>query len=213
MRKGLRGKSCNCTWDLVWFFGASGNCQTPRGALHSHNQVRLLLLWKPSRITMLFTFYILYYIFFCVSIPRIIIFFKRYIDIFEEEFLPIFDFDLNLFIMFLVGKSRATVPSHSRNTGPVWIIRTWRSCVTAASSSRASTAASSISWAGRDLILETCLRWGRTARLISGVLFLPVVGHARASDCLCLVVSLGLRLEQENHVLLLSFLCFFLFIQ
>lgn len=69
----------------------------------------------------------------------------------------ILDFDSNL--GFLAGKSRETVPSPSRSTGPVWIIQTWENCAAAVSSSRVSTAASLISWGGRDLSWETCLRW------------------------------------------------------
>lgn len=69
----------------------------------------------------------------------------------------ILDFDSNL--CFLAGKSRGTVLSPSRSTGPVWIIQTWENCAAAVSSSRVSTAASLISWGGRDLSWETCLRW------------------------------------------------------
>lgn len=60
---------------------------------------------------------------------------------------------------FLVGKSKETVPSPSRSTGPVWIIRTWENCAVAASSSKPSTTASLINWGGRDPSWETCLRW------------------------------------------------------
>lgn len=59
----------------------------------------------------------------------------------------------------VVGKSRGTVPSPSQTTGPVWIIQTWQSCVVAGSSNRNLTAASLISWGGRDQSWETCPRW------------------------------------------------------
>lgn len=67
-------------------------------------------------------------------------------------------YDVCLSALCLLGKSRGTVPSPSRSTGPAWITQTWQNSVTAVNSSTLSTAASLRNWDGRDLTWEICLR-------------------------------------------------------
>lgn len=125
-------------------------------------------------------------------------------------------YDVCLSALCLLGKSRGTVPSPSRSTGPAWITQTWQNSVTAVNSSTLSTAASLRNWDGRDLTWEICLRWdwwGINLCICSVSTVARLMGSIHVDCGVCMIASYAVSFsyspEQANSFMLLCF--FFLF--